>query len=448
MMRVSTIVLLIALCSSACAQQQQTSQAVSVPEFVDDTRQFVAASMREPLQEYVWANNYKALDTVFKLDWATVRPEMVRRVSDESYPRRLRNLAAAVLMVRNDDAGRSFFMRQFENLAVENVDVYWIVGWYGRLGSRETAEFPDMKWAEALMIAALQDKRTLSRNEVYRANYYENKLVEVREIAVEIGHFQEILANMKSEKALPVMLSLVDENPASYVNQIIAELGKFGDRSVEPLILQILDRRDSRFGSAISAAVDLKMKSVVPILLQRLHRDDNTYYGLNELADASILPVLRQKLPSLKSYERASAQLLILKLQREDPVPALLTLLRDQKFLLRSDVVFRLEELKDRRAVKDLIYVLCTDNDSPMRAFALHALATIRTPDALEGLVKGLDADYTNVIRMKVSHDHDFKKEFQERILEELKQITGKNFGTNTNQWRQWLAAKRNTMSN
>ena len=444
MRRFSLVLLLVSLSFSACAQHQPpASKAASVPEFVDDTQRFVAASMHEPLQEYVWANNFKALDTAFKLDRETVRLEMMRRASDESYPRRLRNLAAAVLMVRNDDAGRNYFKQQFQTLAVENVDVYWIVGWYGRFGNRNTGEYPDMKWAEDLMIAALQDKRKLSQNEVYRGNYGRDALVEVRGIAIEIGHFQTILAKMKSEKALPVMLSLVDENHPSYADRIIRELGKFGDRSVEPLILKILNSRDVRFGAAVTAAVDLKMKSVVPILLQRLHRDDNTYYGLNELADAGILPVLRQKLPSLKSYERANAQLLILKLQREDPVPALLAFLRDQNFLLRSDVVFRLEELKDPRAVKDLTDVLCKDKESPMRTFALRALGAIRTNDALEGLVKGLDADYTNIIRRKVSNDHDFKKEFQNEILEELKQITGKDFGTDSSQWRQWLATNK-----
>lgn len=133
-------------------------------------------------------------------------------------------------------------------------------------------------------------------------------------------------------------------------------------------------------------------------------------------------------------------QLLILKLQSEDPVPELLKLLRDPKFLARSKIVFRLEELKDNRAVNDLTTVLCTDPEAPMRAFAMSALASIRTSDAIEGLVKGLEANYDNVEKRKISRSHDYKKEYQQRILEELKEITGKDFGTNTKEWRKWLA--------
>jgi hypothetical protein len=73
-------------------------------------------------------------------------------------------------------------------------------------------------------------------------------------------------------------------------------------------------------------------------------------------------------------------------------------------------------------------------------------LAAIRTPDSLEGLIKGLEADYTNIERLKVSADHDFKKEFQKQIAEVLKEITGKDFGENANEWRKWLAANKDAL--
>jgi HEAT repeat protein len=451
LLQLSVFVVAVLVCTNACAQlkggeNREPKNTVSVPEFTENTRRFLASHGQEPIQQYIWVNNQEALLSIFKLDSELVRREMIRRVSDETYPLRLRNLAAAVLMVRNENAGRDHFKRQLETLATSNVDVYWLIGWYGQYGNRETNENPDMYWAEDLMINALQDRRTLSRDEICRCNYIEEqKLVEVRELAVTVGNFPAVLARMKSQKALPVLLSLIKENDP-YVNDVVEVLGKFGDRTVEPLLMQILKKGDNRFGAAVQAAVDLRMKSIVPLLLQRLHRDDSVYYGLNELADASILPVLRRKLPALKSYERASARLLILKLQREDAVPELLRLLRDPKFLGRSDVIFRLEELKDNRATKDLTEVLCHDVDAPLRTFALLALAAIRTPDSMEGLIQGLDADYSNVQRMKLGPDYDYKKEFQKRIAEALKEITGKDFGADSNEWRKWLAANKDAI--
>jgi HEAT repeat protein len=368
---------------------------------------------------------------------------MARRVEDETYPRRLRNLAAAVLLARNDDVGREYFRQQLEPLTVESVDALWLVGYVGVYGGNRDSELPDMSWAEELMIAALQNKGTLSRDAICRCNYIEQeKLVEVRELAVRMGSFPKILSNLKSKKALPVLIALVEENPPYIARSAITELGKFEDRSVEPLILRILRTHDDRFDETVTAASDLKMRSAFSIILEHLDLNDKNggiAYGLNALADSGDVPVLRTKLKTLKSYRRAEMQLLILKLQPEDPVPELLKLLRDRKFLARSDVVFRLEELKDNRAVKDLINVLCTDPDAPMRTFAMRALGTIRTSDAIEGLIMGLKANYNNVEKRKISQSHDYKKEYQQRILEELKEITGKDFGTNTKEWRKWL---------
>ena len=93
--------------------------------------------------------------------------------------------------------------------------------------------------------------------------------------------------------------------------------------------------------------------------------------------------------------------------------------------------------------MKDLTDVLCTDESAPMRTFALRALAAIRTPDAVEGLIRGFEADYKNVQGFKVSRDYDYRREFREKILEALKEITGEDFGVKTKEWRRWLDAHR-----
>lgn len=421
--------------------QAQAQDQTTVPEFVENTRPFMNSSRTEPLQQYILVNNHEALDTTFRLDREAVKLEMRRRVGDESYPRRLRNLAAAVLVVRNDEVGRNYFRERLQIIDTGIVDVYWILGSYAQYGTRETREYPDMSWAEDLMIEALQDKRTLSRDEICRCNMIEEqKLVEVRELATEVGYFHAVLATMKSSKSLPVILSVIKENP-SFASYFVYVLGKFGDESLKPLVLQILRRHDHRFASAVQAAVDLKMKSAVPILLEHLNDElSSSFFGLDSLADASILPTLKRKLPTLNPDNKADARMLIIKLQGGDEVPALLALLRDARFPNRMDVIFRLEELKDQRAVSDLTDVLCRDADESMRIFALRALASIGGAGAIEGLIKGLDADYHNVKGFKRSLDYDFKARIQGEIVEKLKKLTSQDLGTDSQKWRKWLA--------
>lgn len=452
---VKLILTALAVCGATCcvsnvhamkkqALQDQAQSQVTVPEFVENTRPFLNSSRQEPIQQYLWVNNYKALETIFQKDREAVRLEMSRRVQDESYPRRLRNLAAVVLVVRNDEVGRNYFRGHLQEIDAGIVDAYWILGWYAQYGTRETEEYPDMSWAEDLMIEALQDKRMLSRDEICRCHMIEEqKLVEVRELAASVGKFPAVLARMKSSKGLHVILSVIKENPP-FASDFVDVLGKYGDKSVEPLILQILSKHDDRFASAIQAAVDLKMKSAVPILLKHVNDEEgSSFYGLDNLADASILPTLRRKLPTLNSDQKADARMLIIKLQAGDQVPDLLALLRDPRFLHRMDVIFRLEELKDKRAVSDLTNVLCRDDEDSMRIFALRALATIGGAEAIEGLIKGLDADYYNVKGFKRSPEHNFKAEIQGEIVDKLKKLTSQDFGTDSQKWRKWLAENR-----
>lgn len=302
-----TLLILVELFPSAQIAQvdkeSHTVAAVKVPVFVDDTEQHgINAPPNDLLQRNVWQNNFRALQETFELDRNAVRLEMIRRVQDENYPRRLRSLAAFVLVTRNDDVGRDYFRQQIDPLTVEGVDTLWLMGYFGVYDGARGA---DMAWAEDLMITALQDKRTLSRDAICRCNYVEEqKRVEIRELAVEKGNFPQILSKLKSKKALPVMLALVEENPPYYAQNVVAELGKFEDKSVEPVILQILKSHDSRFREAVIAAVDLKMRSAFPVILEHLdHNDEDggTEYGLNALADAGDLPILRQKLKTLKS---------------------------------------------------------------------------------------------------------------------------------------------------
>ena len=157
----------------AAEVRQKTGNDV-VPEFYDNTRRTTNANPMEPLQAFVRINNAAPLSAVFQMNREVVRREMVRRTSDPSCPRRLRNLAAGLLMIRNDETGRDYFRKQCENPDLDIGGVCWEFGRDALGGNPETSEYPDMNWAEGLMITALQDRRNLSRAEVYRNMILQN----------------------------------------------------------------------------------------------------------------------------------------------------------------------------------------------------------------------------------------------------------------------------------
>jgi hypothetical protein len=415
---------------------------LDIPAFVDNTTdRGINAPPFEHLQEIVWKNNIPALHKIAQLDREAVRKEMIRRVNDEQYPMRLRNLAAAILLVRNDDTGRKHLRQKIEPLTVEGVGALWLIGYFAVYGSMgQVEEYPDMEWAEDLMIDAIKNRTTLSRDAICRCNYIQDhKTVEVRELAVREGNFAEILAKMKSRKAFPVLLALIEENHPFIAPTAIEHIGKFEDKSLEPLILGILEKYDDRFDSAVISAISLKMHSAVPYILDHPRINSGVgYSGLEYLAEASDLPRLREKLNTLEPYKRDDFRLLILKLEGGDPVPQLLSMLRDHKFQQRWDVVRWLSTLKDERAVKDLGVVLKSDPGDSIRLNTIWALRSIASPSAVEALISALGADFTNVRWTKSDMT---PQKFRKEIADSLKEMTGQDFGQDRKAWKTWFAS-------
>jgi hypothetical protein len=201
-----------------------------------------------------------------------------------------------------------------------------------------------MRWAEDLLIEALQNRTRVKRQEAISlpANiHWQNPTVEIRELAIEYGGFADHLAKMSSEKALPVILSRLREYPSYLLKTCIGYLGNYKDERVPPLILEFLERhqdseRADTYRFPVHAASKMGLTAAVPILLTNLD-DFDTYEGLRTLADASAIPVIQNALPGLKSYARAEAQLTLIDLQGGDKLVPLLQLLSERDFAKRGD---------------------------------------------------------------------------------------------------------------
>jgi HEAT repeat protein len=427
------------------ATQFRTSyQDIELPEFIDDPAPQTNMDLATPRQQLVFYRNYDSIKEILKRDSTRVREEMARRASS-SQPIALRLLAAAVLVFTNADQGKQFFQSQARVIDNHLDDVYVTLSQIDISGRYLNGTDSDMSWAEDLMVEALQNRTQLNRREALRIPgnvSFSDSTIEVRELAVRHGRFPQILGKMRSEKALPVIISMIREDRLDS-RGAICSLGGYKDKRVEPLLLDILNRnKDSdhwdTYPCAVGAAAELGLKSAVPILLRHLD-DADSYEGLRELADASVIPTIKRALPRLKSDARAEAELTLIHLQGGDVLPPLLRLLSRRNFVLRSDVIMWMEKLKDARSIPAMTEALCHDPDPYVRFGAIRVLAAVRTREAIIGLVNGLGCDYSSLKGFKVPRDHDYNREYRDKIVTTLTEITGKDFGTDKKKWLGWL---------
>jgi len=269
--------------------------------------------------------------------------------------------------------------------------------------------------------------------------------IEIRELAVEFGDFSDHLLHMRSEKALPVVLSLLREKPFYGLNTAVGYLGRYKDDRAAAFLLEVLNNypktkheSEDTYRFAVSAASEMGLKEAVPILLRHLD-DRDSYQGLKALGDASIVPAIQAALPRLTSYARAEAELAIVQLQGGDHLFLLLQLLKREDYLLRDDVMWALLDLKDPRSIPAMTLALCYDRDSSVRSTSIQVLAALKSKQAVQGLINGLGCDYSNLKRGKTNNDYDYNGEYRGEIVKALQEITGQNFGTDQKRWTEWL---------
>jgi HEAT repeat protein len=443
----SVLRLLLLLLLTGCTVPQtanlpHTTEQTKLPEFVNDPRPGTNEDIAAPLQKLIFDRNYNAMEEILKQDATVVREEMLKRLSP-SQPMSLRLIAAAVLVLKNDENGRQFFIVQAKvpqdlgDLYVTLNHLVWSAEWL-------TGSKADWSWAEDFMIEALQNRTRINLRAALNLprNIRWEETIEIRELAVRYGHFNEHLLRMRSEKALPVILALVREYPFD-LSRGLGYIGRYQDERVGPLLMDLLTNyRDSKrkdiYGSAVAAAAEMGLKAAVPILLRHLD-DKESYVGLVAMGDASVVRAIKAALPRLKSYARAEAELAIIRLKGGDVVPALLQLLKQTDYLKRDDVIIWLEDLKDPRSVSTMTSMLCYDPDWFVRSFSIRVLAAVRNKEAIAGLVNGLGCDYSRLTRFKISRDHDFNGDYRGEIAKALQKITGEKFGTDQKRWTSWL---------
>lgn len=430
--------------ASKAADSDLRSAQANLPEFADDPVYGPNEDIMAPRQKLIYYRNYDAIKEILKCDPVIVREEMGRRLV-RPQPTSLRFLVAAVLVLENDDRGKQFFLTH-SGIMNDLGDLYITFSQLVWSAESLTGSQLDLSWAEDLMVEAVQNRTQVNFSDALHFPPNINmsrRIIEVRELAVSYGMFSDFLAKTRSEKGLPVIISLLQESPFYSLNSSIGYLGGYKDQRVASLLLDILKRHEDRehkdtYRFAVSAASQMGLKSAVPILLKHLD-DPESYKGLRALADATVIPTIKAGFPRLKSYARAEAELTLIHLRGGNMVLPLLQILKRKDALLRNDVIMTLEELHDPRSVPAVSEALCHDPDWFVRLWSIKVLAAVKTKEAITGLVTGLDCDYSKMNPGKISPDYDSNREYRDRIAGTLKQLSGRDFGTDKKQWMLWL---------
>lgn len=200
-------------------------QQVKLPEFVDDAEyRRPNEELAAPRQKLIYFRNLDAMHELFRHDTTLMRQEMVRRLAPDQ-PMSLRLIAATVLALKNDEQGKQFFIAQ-SKIPQGLGDVYVTFDHLAGSAKALTGSEADLSWAEDLMIEALQNRTRVSKREALQSRINSSdRMIEIREMAVYYGGFATHLAKMRSEKGLPVILSLLREYQFYTLNMCIGHLG-------------------------------------------------------------------------------------------------------------------------------------------------------------------------------------------------------------------------------
>jgi hypothetical protein len=404
-----------------------------LPQLTDEAAALMNASGSEPKLLAVWSSNRGLISVILDKDSPQVRQVLRGKMADKALPARVRLLYAGILARLGEKDGRRFLIeraRAATELGTAQ-DAFWMIGHLDWLhfGKGRPDKAVDMRWAEKFMVESLTSDAKLKVPADLRIKAL------TRWIALSDGNFGSILVKLKSAKAYSVLLPLYtrDRHGAA-----LRALSGLDDKRLEPLFLKMLaSGRSYEYRCAAAGLTHMKSRKAIPILLKRLDEPD-TYGALATYNDARILPALRKALPKLQ-YARHEARLLIIELEGGDKLPKLLAIARepgveDYDVL---QVMYRIEALKDRRAIPFATELLRKSPSLSKRWAAIEILGCFKSPPVVKTLIDALDVNYHSLAKSKDVLQNN-NRIYRRRIRQYLKTMTGQDFGLDKAKWTKW----------
>lgn len=181
----------------------------------------------------------------------------------------------------------------------------------------------------------------------------------------------------------------------------------------------------SQYPEVIDALDSIGDRRAVPVLHEMVRNEGRVFRDGKEL------------LPKQAPERLIQSKIALATLEEGDVVPRLCALLDDKSFgeFDRRDVIWRLRDRPDPRAIPFLIKSIKNDPSGSVVNQAITVLSVFKYKTAVEGLIDCFDADFVGKSDWKRAYE---PKMFQEKITESLCEITGPKTGPDKKKWLDW----------
>ena len=314
---------------------------------------------------------------------------------------------------------------------------------------------PQPAWLIAMVEAALSDQRYATG--VEEAGWGNDTRYTLSDLAEKL---LLTLGDVKCRQTLPLLVEKVKRTESRYA---IFALGAMGDPLAIPVLLEVITKTgksakyDSgvglspeNFSRAVEALANLKATEAVPTLLEYIEFPE-VIEALERIGDRRALPALRGLVaaegkvlqagknldPEVAHRRLVRARIALAAMDEGDAVPRLCALLSDKSFgeFDRREVVWRLGRRADSRAIPLLLQAIKTDPSGAVVNQAITVLSAFKFKAAVEGLLECFDADFKGKADWKRAYEPEM---YHDNIAETLRTITGRNIGTDKQQWLEW----------
>ena len=349
-----------------------------------------------------------------------------------------RMIAAGFLLKTNHHGAKEFlqaqinsFYRRYAHNAAE------VIRW-------QTSALPNDPWWEDRLIELIQDQRLIGGFSSSTQIPGDFRLFE-EDDSWDLMHstFSDVcyaLGRMKCRKAVPTLMQWIDSEEAG---SAISALGEIRDESVAPELMKRLGTKGAPDHIIIPALANLHYPPVIPIAIQRLEaalsvdppKPDGTsgcLAALWSLKAKEAIPVITEWAANPKVYERAFARRILAHLENEDPIPALLQLLKDENYEYdQCHLIDDLAVTRSARVFSPLVEIAKTSTHTSVRTAAIRGLGTIGSDESLRALVE--------LSREEFPKWYSRGGTPQQIIAETLARVTKRQLKSDFAAWEKWL---------
>jgi hypothetical protein len=359
--------------------------------------------------------------------------------------------AAALLLVQT--------MRSTDYLTWNNLhDALTFLSFpYGAPRSSPLRKRDPPAWLQELFLATSSDNRSVTGLE--KTNFEKGTSFT---ISSQFGMLPTLI-DWRSPKAIPLLKERVRAGKADY--QTWCDLALLGDNQARHELIDLLDKIGKTgpltseetvredFERIAIALGELKARDAVPVMLRYVEYP-HIIEELEQIGDERTVPVLKKIVddngrivrdgsavhPKFEPKRLFAARLALAQFDRANAPLRLGELLADPDQFHRSNVLDRLENLTDPRAIPLLVNVFKTDTEHWIIRRSIRDLGRRKYKAAVEGLIGCFDRKFKEEYFGR--GEHVTPQTYPNLIAHSLQQITGKTFGADKQEWQKWWQAE------